>query len=77
MIVNVNPIVQNVIQIKNGIMKHVNVSLKIIIRAKKIIIGILAIYKRIRYLRSQKGGITYVFSHNYAKIKLIHLILYL
>ena len=27
------------------------------------------IYKRIRYLISQKSGITYAFSHNYAKIK--------
>ena len=28
-----------------------------------------AIYKRIRYLTSQKSGITYVFSHNYTKIR--------
>ena len=28
-----------------------------------------AIYNRIRYLESQKSGIIYVFSHNYAKIK--------
>ena len=28
-----------------------------------------AIYNRIRYLISRKSGITYVFSHNYAKIK--------
>ena len=27
------------------------------------------IYNRIRNLISQKSGITYVFSHNYAKIK--------
>ena len=32
--VNANSIVQHVIQIKNVIMKHVNVSLKIIVRAK-------------------------------------------
>ena len=29
-----------------------------------------AIYNRIRYVISQKGGITYVFSHNYSKIKI-------
>ena len=29
-----------------------------------------AIYNRIRYLISQKKGITYVFCHNYAKIKI-------
>ena len=28
-----------------------------------------AIYKTIRYVNRQKSGITYVFSHNYAKIK--------
>ena len=27
------------------------------------------IYNRIRYLISQKGGITYVIFHNYARIK--------
>ena len=41
-IVNVNSIVQHVIQIKNGIIKHVNVNIKIIIKAKKIIAGIPA-----------------------------------
>ena len=41
-IVNANPIIQHVIQIKNGIMKHVNVCVKIIVHAKKIIGGILA-----------------------------------
>ena len=40
MIVNANSIVQYVIKIKNGIINHVNV--KIIVRAKKIIVGILA-----------------------------------
>ena len=39
---NGNSIVQHVIQIKNGIMKHVNVNVKIIISVKKIIVGILA-----------------------------------
>ena len=34
-ILNASPIVQHVIQIKNGIIKHANVSLKIIVRAKK------------------------------------------
>ena len=42
MIVNANSIVQHVIQIKNGIIKHVNVNVKIIVHAKKIIVGILA-----------------------------------
>ena len=35
-------IVQHVIQIKNGIMIHVNVSVKNIVRANKIMAGILA-----------------------------------
>ena len=29
-----------------------------------------AIYNRIRYLISQKSGITFVFSHNYVRIKI-------
>ena len=37
-----NSIVQDVIQIKNGIMINVNVSLTPIARAEKIIVGILA-----------------------------------
>ena len=41
-ILNSNPIVQHVIQIKNGIIKYVNVNVKNIVRAKKIIVGILA-----------------------------------
>ena len=41
-IVNVKSIVQHVIQIKNGIIKHVNVNVKMIINAKEIIVGILA-----------------------------------
>ena len=40
--VNANSIVQHVIQIKSGITKHVNVNVKIIIRAQKIIVEILA-----------------------------------
>ena len=35
-IVNANSIVQCVIQINNGMMKHVNVNVKIILRARKI-----------------------------------------
>ena len=42
MIVNENSIVQHAIQIKKGIMKHVNVNVKIIVSAKEIIVGILA-----------------------------------
>ena len=42
MIVNANLTVQYVIRIKNGVIKHVNVNVKIIVRAKKIIVGILA-----------------------------------
>ena len=41
-ILNANSIVQYVVQIKNGIIMHVNVNVKIIVHAKKIIIGILA-----------------------------------
>ena len=41
-IVNANLIVLYVIQIKYGIMKHVNVNMQIVVSAKKIIVGILA-----------------------------------
>ena len=41
-IVNPNSIVQHAIQINNGIMINVNVSVKTIKHAKKIMIGILA-----------------------------------
>ena len=41
-IVNENSVVQYVIQIKNRIIKHVNVNVKIIVRTKKITVGILA-----------------------------------
>ena len=41
-IVNANSIVQYVIQIKNGIIKHVNVNVNIIVCTKKIIVGIPA-----------------------------------
>ena len=39
---NANSIVQHVIQIKNGIIKHANMNVKTIISAKKIIVGFLA-----------------------------------
>ena len=35
-IVNANSIVHHVVQIKNGIIKHVNVNVKIIISAKRL-----------------------------------------
>ena len=41
-IVNANSIVQYKSQIKNGVIKHVNVNVKITPGAKKIIFGILA-----------------------------------
>ena len=41
-IVNANSIVRHIIKIKNGIIKYVNVNVKIIISAKKIIVEILA-----------------------------------
>ena len=41
MIANSNPIVKLSIQSKNGIMKHVRESVKVIVHAKKIIVGIL------------------------------------
>ena len=41
-IANANSIVQYENQIENGIIKHANVNVKIIIQAKKIIVGILA-----------------------------------
>ena len=41
-IVNPTAIVPHVIQIKNEIIKHVNVNVKIILHVKKIIVGTLA-----------------------------------
>ena len=40
--VNANSIVQYVIQIKNGLIKRINVNVKVILRAKEIIVGIVA-----------------------------------
>ena len=40
-IANANSIVQHAIQMKNGIIKHVNVNIKIIEIVKKIIVGTL------------------------------------
>ena len=48
MTANASSIVQYVIQIKDGIMKPVNVIVKIIVNAKKVILGILAhVFERI------------------------------
>ena len=41
MILNANSIVQHVIQIKNGVTKHVNGNVKIIINGKKMVVEIL------------------------------------
>ena len=41
MIVNATSVVKHVIQIKNGVMKHVNVSVKIIKSVKAVIVEIL------------------------------------
>ena len=41
MILNERSIVQDVIQIKNGIIKHVNVNVNTIVSAKNIIVAIL------------------------------------
>ena len=41
-IVNTNSIVQQVIEIKNGIMINVNVSVKSTVHVKKVLVGILA-----------------------------------
>ena len=40
--VNANSLVQHLIRIKNGIIKHVNMNLKIIVSVKKIMAVILA-----------------------------------
>ena len=42
MILNSNSIVQNVVQLKNGIKTYINVDVKINVSSKKIIVGILA-----------------------------------
>ena len=42
MLVNVNSIAEYVIQIKNGVIKEVNVDVKVIVSAEKVIVGILA-----------------------------------
>ena len=39
---NAKSIVQHVIQVKNGMIKHDNVSVKIVTHAKNIIVGIVA-----------------------------------
>ena len=39
MIVNANSIVQHLIKIKNGMIKHVNMNVDIIMSVKKIIVG--------------------------------------
>ena len=41
-IVNANSVLKNAIPIKNGIIKHVNVNLKIILHVKMVIVRILA-----------------------------------
>ena len=41
-IVNANSIVQHAIENKDGIRKHVDMNVKIIINVKKILVGILA-----------------------------------
>ena len=41
-VVNASSVVQHVIQIKNGIIKQVNVNVKIIVSAENIIVEILA-----------------------------------
>ena len=49
-LLDANSIVPYVIQIKNGIMKHVRVHVKIIVSAKEIIVGILEhAFVRIKY----------------------------
>ena len=40
--VNANSLVQHVIQITNGIMKHINLSVKVIVSENEIIVGVLA-----------------------------------
>ena len=52
MILNAISIVQYLIQIKNEIIIHVNVNVKIIVRAKKIIGEILALAYNKKYLKS-------------------------
>ena len=51
MILNANTIVQHTIRFKKGIIKHVehvNVNVKIIVSAKKIIVGILTrVFRRV------------------------------
>ena len=53
-IVNANSIVKHAIQKKNGIIKDVNVNVKIIVSAKKIIVGMIAtcICENSKYLKS-------------------------
>ena len=41
MVVNANSILQQAVEIKNWIIKHVDVSVKIIVHTKKIIVGIV------------------------------------
>ena len=53
-IANVNLIVQHITQIRNGIIKHVNMNVKIIVDAKTIIVGILAnVFGRITNIKQK------------------------
>ena len=48
MIANVNSILKHVIEIKNRIIRYINVNVKFIVAAKKLIVGILAhVFERI------------------------------
>ena len=53
--VNANSIVEYRIQIKNGMIKHANVNVKIIVRAKKIIVGILFVRIVSKYFKKYFG----------------------
>ena len=47
-IANVNSILKHVIEIKNRIIRYINVNVKFIVAAKKLIVGILAhVFERI------------------------------
>ena len=60
-IANANSVVQPAVQIRNGITKLVNVNVKVIAHAKKIIVGILA-HEFVRTASIQKVLLTLLWS---------------
>ena len=69
MIVNANSIVQHVVQMKHEIIKHVDVNVKIIVRAKEIIFGILVhVFVRIASIYKSTGDISVITCYEFIHV---------